>query len=74
MDPGILIPNIGHFEEVSVQAACLEGFHEHGFVGFGTTRSHDHPVQIVLYNSFLDDILGILGAGKQVIIRKNNIW
>ena len=69
MDPGVLVADIGHFKEIFVEAARLEGLHKHGFVGFGAAGGHHHPVKLMLDDFFFDLVLGILAAGKKVFIR-----
>ena len=43
------------------------------FMGFGAAGGHDHAVQLVLDDLFLDLVLSVLRAGKQVLIRIDDI-
>ncbi len=72
MDPGVLVPDIGHLEQISVQAACFQGLHEHRRMGFRTAGGDDHPVQFFLEDLVLDLGLGILAAGKEIVVGKDH--
>ncbi len=63
MDPGTLVSNVGHGEEVTIQASLADGLLEKWFMSAGRARSDDHAVDIVFENDFLDFALGVLGAG-----------
>ncbi len=73
VDPGILVADVGHFKQVFVQPAGLQGFHEHRFVGLGAAGGHDHPVELVLLDFFLDFLLGVLAAGEEILIREDHV-
>ena len=72
MDPGVLVPDVGHLEQVPVQPAGLERLHKHGGMGLGTAGRDNHPVELFLNYLVLDLVLRVLAAGKQVVVRKNN--
>ncbi len=67
MDPGTLVSNIGHGEEVTIQASLSNGFLEKRFMSARRTRSNDHAVNIILENDFLDFALGVLRTGVEVL-------
>ena len=67
MDPGTLVSNIGHGEEVTIQASLSDGFLEQRFMGAGSTRRDDHAVDIILQDDFLDLALSVLGASVEVL-------
>jgi len=70
MHPGVLISDIGHLEQIPVQAACLQGLHEHRRMGFRAAGGDDHTVQFVLEDFILDLGLGILAAGEEIVVGK----
>ena len=71
MHPGVLVADIGHLEQIPVQAAGLQGLHEHRGMGFRTAGGDDHPIQLVLEDLILDLGLGILAAGEEVVVDKD---
>jgi len=73
MDPWILIANIGHFKEIFVKPGGTEGIHKDAFMGFGCAGSNDNAVELMFFYQFLHLLLGILGAGKQVLSWINHI-
>ena len=69
MNPGILVPDIGHFKQIFVQAAGLKGFHENGFMGLGGAGGHHHPVQPVF-----PDQLPSSGPGNPGCRKTDSAW
>ena len=67
MDPGILIPDIGHLKEVFVNTAGFEGIHEYSLVGFGRARRNHDPIESVFLNERFHFLLGVLGACKEIL-------
>ena len=70
--PGVLVPDVGHIEEVGVEAHLLDGLLEHGHVGPGGAGGHHHPVQVVLLDGVQDLVLGVGGAGEEVLVREDH--
>jgi hypothetical protein len=64
MDPGALVPDVGHLQEVLIEAAAPEGLLEEGLMGPGRTSGDNDPVQFLFLNHFLQLLLGVLGAGE----------
>ena len=67
MNPGIVIPDIGHFKQIFVQTGVDQGFLEQGFMGFGGTGRHHDPVQIFLFDDADQIVLCVLGTGIEVV-------
>ena len=53
MHPGVLVADVGHFEEVLVEPGGLESLSEQGLMGSGRTGGHDDAVQPLLGNALL---------------------
>ena len=68
MHPGVLVPDIGHLEEVGVEARLPDGLLEHGHVGPGAARSHHHPVEFLFLDEIQNFALGVSGTGEQVLV------
>ena len=68
MHPGVLVADVGHFEEVGVEARLPDGLLEHGHVGPGGAGGHHHPVELVLLDEIQNLTLGVRGAGEQVLV------
>ena len=66
--PGVLVPDVGHIEEVGVEARLSDGLLEHGHVGPGAAGSHHHPVELVFLDEIQDLALGVGGTGEQVLV------
>ena len=68
VDPGVLVPDVGHLEEALVEPGLPHGLLEEGFVGPWGAGGHHHPVEpLLLYGGghLLD---GVLGAGEEVVL------
>ena len=72
--PGILVPDVGHLEEVAVQARLFAVLLEEPFVGSGRAGGDDDPARVL----FLDDLAHldgrILGAGEEVVRGDRRHW
>ncbi len=66
MDPGTLVADVGHLEEIFVQRGVAQHVLKGGLVGSGRAGRHHHPVEPVLLDHLPHLVLGVLGAGKQV--------
>ena len=73
VNPGALIPDVGHLKEVLVEAGFLDGLLEGGFMGARRAGGHHHAVEVVLLDPFLDESLGVLGAGKQAVLHEGDM-
>ncbi len=71
--PRILVPDIGHLEKELVQTASLQGLLKEGFMGSWRAGGYHHPVQVVFLNQRLHAILGVLSAGKKVLLHMNHV-
>ena len=67
VDPGILVADVDHFEQVFVQAGIHQGFLEEGLVGLGRTGGHHHPVEAFFADDVGHAVLSILGTGVHVV-------
>ncbi len=66
MNPGTLVADIDHLKEVPVQTGIAQGLLKERLMGTRRTGCYDHPVQLVLLDLLLDNLLGILGTGVEV--------
>ncbi|MBT9171348.1 MAG: hypothetical protein DDT18_01722 [Actinobacteria bacterium] len=67
MDPGALLPNIGHLHQIGIEPSLPGSPAEGLFMHFGRAGRYYHPVQTVLLDSRFDQILSALGAQVGVI-------
>jgi hypothetical protein len=73
VDPGALISNICHLEEVLIDPGLTTGFPEHRFVGSGRARSHNDTIQFMFYDRILNLPLGVLGTGIKVVLNMDDV-
>jgi hypothetical protein len=71
--PGILVADIGHLEEVFVQASLADGLLEERFMGARRAGGHHHPVDIFSSDHLFHFVLGVLGAGEQVVLYVHHV-
>jgi len=62
VDPGALVPNVGHLEQVRIETCPSQCFAEQGFVSLRRAGGHDHPVETVLANPIDQGVEGFGGA------------
>ena len=74
VNPGALVADVRHFEQVLVQSGLPHRFSEHRFVGSWRTGRHDDPVQFVLLDGILDFCLSVLRAGIEVVLDMDDIF
>ena len=71
--PGGLVADVGHFEEVAVEAGLLAVFLEQALVGPGRAGGDHHSGEVV----FLDDLAHlhrrVLGAGEEVVRGEHHV-
>jgi hypothetical protein len=72
VNPGALIPDIGHLEEILIETHFPNRFLEHGFMGSRRAGGNENPVQLMFLDGFLDLLLGILGTGVKVFVDVDN--
>jgi hypothetical protein len=63
MHPGTVLADVGHFQEVGVQAHSLKGCPESSLVHSRRAGSHDYPVHTQLTDIVADRLLAGVGAG-----------
>ncbi len=63
VDPGALVADVGHGEQVLIQAALPERLLEEDFVSSGRAGGHHQPVELVLPDHVLDVLLVGVRAG-----------
>jgi hypothetical protein len=73
MDPGALIADVGHFEEITVEPCLADCVLEQRLMGSRGAGSDDHPIQPMLVDDLLHLLLSILGAGIEVILHVDDI-
>ena len=73
VDPGIVVPDIGHLDEIFVQAGGDQGLLEKGLVGPGGAGGHHDPVEVVFRNPLGDEVLGVGGAGEEVVLHMGHV-
>ena len=62
VDPGALVTDVGHVEQVFVQASVPAGLPEERLVGPGCAGCDDDPVEVVLLDCGGDGLQAVLGA------------
>ena len=62
VNPGILIPYIGHFNKIFIEAGPAKGILKFGFVRSGRTPTDHHPVQALFRNQVLNARHGLPSA------------
>ena len=67
MDPGVLVADVGHLKEITVQTGLLAVLLEKPFVGAGRAGGDDHAGQFVLLDHFAHLDGRILGTGEEVV-------
>jgi hypothetical protein len=72
MNPGALIPDVGHFEEIAIETCLTNRVLEEGFMGSGRTRGNDDAVQPMFFDLLLHQFLGILRTGVEVILHMDD--
>ena len=65
--PRVLVADVCHFEKIFVEPGVDQGFLKQGFMGFRRAGGHDNPIQSVFRDDPAHGLLGILGAGIEVI-------
>ena len=73
MYPGVLIPNIRHFKQKSVQTGFTQSFLEQWLMSPGRAGGNHHPVQPVFLNRFHHIFLRVLRAGKKIFARVHHV-
>jgi hypothetical protein len=71
--PGVLVADIGHFEQVLVQAGIPDGLLEQGFVGARGAGGHHHAVDAFFLDDRFHVVLGVLTAGEQVVLHVDHV-
>jgi hypothetical protein len=72
--PTALLPQVGHFHEIGIDAGRLQHLLEGGFVKPGGAGGHHHPVQAHFQNIILDFLLARLGAGVGDILADRHVF
>ncbi len=72
MYPGTLIPDIGHVEQIRIQAGLLQNGLEQGFVRPRRTGGDDHTVEVVLFYKVHHVLLRVDGAGVERILHMHH--
>ena len=73
MNPGALVPDVGHLEEVGVQSRLANGVAEDGLVGARRAGGDNDPVQSVLGDALLDQLQGVGGTGVDGVLGEDNV-
>jgi hypothetical protein len=71
--PGVLVPDIGHLKEVLVQAGLPDGLLEQGLMGPGEQEATTTRLRLCSSDHLLHLVLGVLGAGEQVVLHMDHI-
>ena len=58
-----MFPDIGHFQQIRIEARVLEHLAKGGFVQAGGAGGHHDPVEVMFRDVFLDALLSGFGAG-----------
>ena len=70
--PGVLVADVGHFQEIGVQTRLPQGVLEQGFVGPGGAGRDDDAVEIKLLDLLGNEFLGIGGAGEEIVFHRDD--
>ena len=73
MDPGALLADVGELEEVGVQPARLQRALEQRLVRARRARGDDHAREPLFLDRLGDDFLRILRAGKEELLRVDDL-
>ena len=65
--PAAMLTDVGHLHEVGIQSRVGHTLAEGRLMHTGRTRSHHHPVQIILLDVALDLLLSRFGTGVLVL-------
>ena len=68
MDPGALVADVDHLEEVLIQPGLAQRVSEERLVGPGRTRRDENAVEVVLLDRLLDLLRAVGGAGVEVLL------
>jgi hypothetical protein len=71
--PGVLVADVGHFEQILVQARLADGLLKQRLVGARRARGHHHAVDLLLLDDLLDVVLVVLRAGEQVVFHMHHV-
>ena len=66
MHPADLLANVGVFVEIRVHPGPFDGPAKGQFVQAGSTGGHHHPVDLAVFDVFLDKLLAGIGAHEHV--------
>ena len=66
--PAALVPDVGHLEEVLVQARLPEGSPEEGLMGPRGAAGDHYPVEVVFKDLLSYIVLGVLAACVEVLL------
>jgi len=73
VDPGTLVPDVGHFEKILIEARITDKGAEDRLMGPSGARCHDDPVKRFFMDDVFDLLLGVLGTGEKVLIGEDDI-
>ena len=73
-DPGDMLPDVRHLEEIAVEAGLLDGPPEGHLVHTGRAGGHDDAVEPLAPDRLLDLLLPRLGTGIHVIGGIDDTW
>ena len=59
-----MVSDVGHFKEIRVEAAGLQGILEEWFVGRRGAGRNDNTIEPMFFDHLFDLVLGILRTGK----------
>ena len=74
VDPGALVADVGHLEEVRVQAGLPERVAEQRLVRARRAGGDDHAVQPMLLDGLANLCLAVRGAGVEVVLGVERRW
>ncbi len=73
VDPGAMLPDIGHIEEILIDARFPKGVPEQRFKGPGGAGGDHHPIEPFFLGQVRYFLGGIGGAGKQLFLGVDHI-
>ena len=73
VDPGALVADVGHLEEIGIESSLGHGVAEKRLVGSRSAGGDHHPIQTVFGDLLLDPVLGVVGAGIKIVLRIHDV-
>ncbi len=74
MDPGAVLPDIGHLKIIWIDSPFTKCISKQGFMGSGSAGRNDYTIQSFLLNRFRNLFGRVSGAGKESFLRVDDMF